>query len=112
MVLLGAAFGFFSGSHAVVASQHPAQSTYAPAAIPLPSPEETIHAEMMADAKDCATAEPAARQFAYVAAKGGATFHLPGCASAKRIKPENLVGFGDRREAEATGRRACKRCLP
>ena len=48
----------------------------------------------------------------YVASKNSRVFHKPGCSSAKRIKPENLVDYGGRAEALRTGKRPCKLCKP
>lgn len=61
-------------------------------------------------------AKPAAKlavaEYKYVASKNSNVFHRPQCSSAKRIKPENLVGYSSRDEAIKTGRRPCKRCKP
>ena len=54
--------------------------------------------------------EPA--EYKYVASKNSNVFHSPGCSSAKRIKPENLVGYRSRDEAINAGKRPCKRCKP
>jgi hypothetical protein len=54
--------------------------------------------------------EPA--EYKYVASKNSNVFHRPNCSSAKRIKPENLVGYRSRDEAINTGKRPCKRCKP
>lgn len=37
-------------------------------------------------------------------------YHAAGCKYVKRIKPENLITFKNRKEAEAAGYRACKVC--
>jgi methylphosphotriester-DNA--protein-cysteine methyltransferase len=58
------------------------------------------------------TATPEPGQYAYVASKSGKVFHLPGCSSAKQIKPENLIGFKTREDAVSSGRQPCKRCKP
>jgi hypothetical protein len=55
---------------------------------------------------------PDKAQYAYVASKTGKVFHLPGCPSAKRILPQNLVGFKTREEAITSGRTPCKICNP
>lgn len=54
--------------------------------------------------------EPA--EYKYVASKNSNVFHSPSCSSAKRIKPENLVGYHSRDEAINAGKRPCKRCKP
>ncbi|MFA5240082.1 MAG: Ada metal-binding domain-containing protein [Phycisphaerae bacterium] len=51
-------------------------------------------------------------EYKYVTSKNSKVFHKPDCSSAKRIKPENLVGYSSRDEAIAAGKRPCKRCNP
>ena len=51
-------------------------------------------------------------EYKYVASKNSTVFHNPQCRSAKRIKPENLVGYYNREEAIASGKRPCKTCNP
>jgi hypothetical protein len=48
----------------------------------------------------------------FVASKNSEVFHKPGCQSAQRIKPENLVSYNTRDEAIAAGKRPCSRCNP
>jgi len=60
--------------------------------------------------KPAAKATPA--EYKYVASKNSKVFHRPDCSSAKRIKPENLVGYNSRDEAISAGKRPCKRCKP
>lgn len=50
--------------------------------------------------------------YKFVASKNSDVFHRPDCSSAKRIKPENLVGYNSRAEALEAGKRPCKRCKP
>ena len=57
-------------------------------------------------------AKPAPAEYKYVASKNSKVFHRPDCSSAKRISPENLVGFDGRSKTVKTGRRPCKRCKP
>jgi hypothetical protein len=61
-------------------------------------------------------AEPAAEskpaENKYVASKNSEVFHKPECLSAKRIKPENLIGYSSREEAIKAGKRPCGRCNP
>jgi len=54
----------------------------------------------------------AVAEYKYVASKNSTVFHKPTCSSAKRIKPENLVGYGSRAEALRAGKRPCKLCKP
>ena len=50
--------------------------------------------------------------YRYVSSKNSQVFHSPQCRSAKRIKPENLVGYSSREEAIKAGKRPCKVCKP
>jgi Metal binding domain of Ada len=45
-----------------------------------------------------------------VASKSGSKYHLPTCAGAKTIKPENLISFTSREEAEAAGYAPAANC--
>jgi len=54
----------------------------------------------------------AVAKYKYVASKNSKIFHKPECRSAKRIKPENLVGYNSRDEAIKAGKRPCKVCKP
>lgn len=51
-------------------------------------------------------------EYQYVASKNSDVFHTPTCRSAKRISPENLVGYKARQEAINAGKRPCKLCTP
>jgi len=51
-------------------------------------------------------------QYKYVASKNSKVFHRADCSSAKRISPENLVGYKTRDEAIKAGKRPCKICKP
>jgi hypothetical protein len=55
--------------------------------------------------------EPAAG-YKYVASKNSQVFHRPNCRSAKRISPENIVGYNNRDDAIKAGKRPCKVCSP
>ena len=57
-------------------------------------------------------AKSAVAEYKYVASKNSKVFHKPECPSAKRIKPENLVGYSSRAEALKAGKRPCKICKP
>jgi phosphatidylserine/phosphatidylglycerophosphate/cardiolipin synthase-like enzyme len=48
----------------------------------------------------------------YIGSKHSRVYHLPTCIWAARIRPENLVHFKSKAEAEAAGRRPCKVCKP
>jgi hypothetical protein len=37
-------------------------------------------------------------------------YHSAGCSFVKKIKPENLITFSSRKEAEKAGYEACKKC--
>jgi hypothetical protein len=60
--------------------------------------------------------KPAAKstlaEYKYVASKNSKVFHRPDCSWAKRIKPENLIGYNSRDEAINAGKRPCRRCNP
>ena len=45
-----------------------------------------------------------------VASKSGTKYHLPTCSGAKTIKPENLITFASRAEAEAAGYTPAANC--
>jgi hypothetical protein len=51
-------------------------------------------------------------EYEYVASKNGKVFHKPDCIWAKKIKPENLVGYSSRKEAINAGKKPCKQCNP
>jgi len=51
-------------------------------------------------------------EYKYVASKNSKVFHKPECRWAKRIKPENLVGYNSRDKAIKAGKRPCKLCKP
>ena len=53
-----------------------------------------------------------AASYKYVSSKNSQVFHSPNCRSAKRIKPENLVGYNSRDEVIQAGKRPCKVCKP
>ncbi len=92
------------------------------AAQPLPVSAISAAAQTMTfttKAAITATATPAQTLLAspvegvgFVASRQGEVYHLPDCASAKRIKPENLVAYPSFEEAEAAGLRPCKKCKP
>jgi len=46
----------------------------------------------------------------YVASKNGTKYHLPWCASAKRIKEENKIWFDSVEEAQKAGYAAAANC--
>jgi hypothetical protein len=51
-------------------------------------------------------------EYKYVASKNSDVFHTPNCRSAKRILPENMVGYSSREEAITAGKKPCKLCKP
>lgn len=57
-------------------------------------------------------AKQTAGQSKYVASKNGKVFHTAGCGSAARIKPENLVTYNSKEDAEKDGKTPCKICKP
>jgi hypothetical protein len=60
--------------------------------------------------KPVAKSTPA--EYKYVASKNSSVFHKPDCIWAKKIKPENLVGYSSRDEAINAGKRPCRQCNP
>lgn len=110
-VLLGAAGGLSTGSlqagaqsalRAGVSTQLQSKAFASPAAL-------TAKAAAVSASP---AASPAQAQYAFVSAKGSKIFHRPDCSSAKRIKPENIIGFQTREEAVAAGLAPCKVCKP
>jgi hypothetical protein len=55
---------------------------------------------------------PNVARYMYVSSKNSQVFHRPNCRSAKRIKPENLIGYNSREEVIQAGKRPCKVCKP
>ncbi len=53
-----------------------------------------------------------AARYKYVSSKNSQVFHSPECRSAKRIKPENLIGYNSKDEVIQAGKRPCKVCKP
>lgn len=51
-------------------------------------------------------------KYPYVGSRNSMTFHKATCPHARRIKPENLVGFESIEEATRAGRTPCKSCKP
>ena len=39
----------------------------------------------------------------YIASKNGEKYYLPNCSGASKIKPENMIWFGTKEEAEKSG---------
>jgi hypothetical protein len=54
----------------------------------------------------------AVAEYKYIASKNSNIFHNLKCTWAKKIKPENLVGYKNKDEAIKAGKRACKLCNP
>src|SRR3989338_3534345 len=46
----------------------------------------------------------------YVASKSGKKYHLPWCAGARTIKPENVIWFNSKADAEKAGYAAASNC--
>lgn len=96
---------------AASAPAEPASASPSPSASGSPAPAGSSPAAVAAAAGPEVTLAGQG-EYAYVASKSGKVFHRPDCASAKRIKPENLIGFFSREEAVAAGLQPCKRCKP
>jgi hypothetical protein len=83
---------------AVVLSQPTVVSrTLAPAPLPVTAIEDTETEGPVSDGE-------------VVASKSGTKYHLPTCSGAKTIKPENLITFTSRAEAEAAGYTPAANC--
>ena len=76
----------------------------------LPSDANDISIAPKEQLKPVAESTPA--EYEYVASKNSEVFHKPDCSWAKRIKPENLIGYSSRDEAINAGKRPCRRCNP
>ena len=57
-------------------------------------------------------ATESAAEYQYVASKNRPTFHKPDCRWAKKISPENFVGYKTREDAINAGKKPCKQCKP
>lgn len=125
LVLLGTAGGLSAagayhqpaGNRVIVVPSPSPSALKSPGATATAAPADKASPSGAADtaavaAAVTASAETAPAQAAFVAARGGKVFHLPGCASARQIKPENVTGFITREDAEAAGLMPCKRCKP
>jgi len=51
-------------------------------------------------------------EYAYVGSAEREVFHRPDCEWAKKISPQNLLGFKTREDATKSGRTPCKVCKP
>jgi Adenosine deaminase len=58
------------------------------------------------------SAEPGQDGAKYVGSATSRKYHLPDCRYARKIKPEHLVVFSSKEEAEARGYEPCKVCNP
>lgn len=96
-----------------------AQARQAAQPLPVSAISATAQVNAQSNKAATATATPAQTSLAspvegvgFVASRQGEVYHLPDCASAKQIKPENLVAYPSFEEAEAAGLRPCKKCKP
>jgi hypothetical protein len=71
------------------------------------APEQWQVAGVSGEAKRTATvsvaAAPSGKDCAFVGSRNSTLYHLPTCASAKRIKPENIVCFVSTEDAVTRG---------
>ncbi len=63
-----------------------------------------------ADKLEPATSDLTPQEGGYVASKTGSKYHLPWCAGARTIKPENLIKFATKADAEARGYEPAGNC--
>lgn len=68
-------------------------------------------ADTTGTAKDTVKTNVQKKTTGYIASKDGKSYHKPSCALAKNIKPENLVTFKTKAEAEKAGYSPCKVCF-
>lgn len=61
-------------------------------------------------ADDPPAASPATEGF--VASKNSGVFHKPGCKSAAKISPKNMIHYATREEAVQAGKKSCAECNP
>lgn len=75
--------------------------------------EAFVHAWLAANPQGVKPfAKSAAAEYKYVASKNSKVFHKPDCSSAKKIKPENLIGYDNMSEITKDAKRPCKLCKP
>ena len=81
---------------------------------PQPRPSDANDANSVAAVKEPLqqTVTQPATEYQYIASKNRPTFHKPDCRWAKRISPENLVGYKTRDDAINAGKKPCKQCKP
>jgi phosphatidylserine/phosphatidylglycerophosphate/cardiolipin synthase-like enzyme len=48
----------------------------------------------------------------FVASRNSEVFHRPGCKGARKISPQNLVGYATREDAIRAGKKPCDECNP
>ena len=70
------------------------------------TPEEAVKAGY----SPCKVCNPPAKSAAFVASKNSDKYHVPTCAMAAKITPENKVTFASKEEAEKAGNKPCQIC--
>lgn len=80
-----------------VQSEDTPQGTQTEISAPSPSPQTLSHVEPVVAESNSQT------NCIFVGSKNSNKYHLPTCAVAKRIKPENRVCFASKEEAEKRG---------
>jgi hypothetical protein len=61
--------------------------------------------------KDQSSTSTPSQNCAYIGSKNSNKYHLPTCRWAKNIKPENLICFKDKNDAESKGYLPDKNCI-
>ncbi len=113
LVLVALGGGLAHARQTVVRPIHEgAPSITATAATTAPGQVGSRTTETATASPDIVTAAIDTNGAVFVASRQGEVYHRPDCASAKRIKPENLVAFPSWEEAKAAGLRPCKKCKP
>jgi len=96
---------------AYLAANHPNKRS-SDANLPGITPAKTEDVSVVPEEQIKPAAESTPAGYEYVTSKNSKVFHKPDCMSAKRIKPENLVGYSSRDEAIEAGKKPCELCNP
>lgn len=70
-----------------------------------------ITGTLIAGVNDGSSQAEEKKDCAFVGSKNSDKYHLPDCSNAKRIKPENIVCFSSKEDAESKGYQPAKDCI-
>ncbi len=76
------------------------------------SNESSIDEEDSSNATNAGKASQNEQEVRYIGSTTSKKYHLPECRYAKKIKPEHMISFSSREEAESRGYEPCKVCNP